>query len=41
MTEAWEQIKAHPKVTVTIDSYEWGWVFFRKEQRKQHFTLRM
>lgn len=41
MTEAWEEIKAHPRVTVSIDSFFWGIVFFRKEQAKEHFTLRL
>jgi predicted O-methyltransferase YrrM len=41
MTEAWNQIKEHPKVTVSIDIFYWGIVFFRKEQQKQHFTIRM
>lgn len=41
MKSAWEQIKAHPKVTVTIDSFHWGMVFFRKEQAKEHFTIRL
>jgi len=41
MTEAWAIIKQHPKVTVTIDIFFWGLVFFRKEQAKQHFTIRM
>lgn len=40
MTEAWETIKLHPKVTVTIDTFFWGFVFFRKEQEKEHFTIR-
>jgi len=40
MTEAWEQIKQHPKVKVTIDTFFWGLVFFRKEQRKEHFKIR-
>ncbi len=40
MEEAWEVIKQHPKVRVTIDSFQWGFVFFRKEQVKQHFILR-
>lgn len=40
MEEAWEIIKNHPQVTVTIDSFQWGFVFFRKEQEKQHFILR-
>ncbi|XMO86589.1 class I SAM-dependent methyltransferase [Algibacter sp. AS12] len=41
MTEAWEIIKNHPKVTVTIDTFFWGFVFFRKEQVKEHFTIRI
>lgn len=40
MNEAWGEIKNHPKVKVTIDVYFWGIVFFRKEQVKQHFTIR-
>ncbi|MDU8885500.1 class I SAM-dependent methyltransferase [Yeosuana sp. MJ-SS3] len=41
MTEAWQDIKQHPKVTITIDTFFWGFVFFRKEQAKEHFTIRM
>ncbi|MGB5420295.1 O-methyltransferase [Algibacter sp.] len=41
MTEAWNIIKAHPKVTVTIDTFFWGFVFFRSEQVKEHFTIRV
>ncbi|WP_370479330.1 O-methyltransferase [Tamlana flava] len=41
MTEAWETIKKHPKVTVTVDTFFWGFVFFRKEQVKEHFTIRV
>lgn len=40
MEEAWEEIKAHPAVTVTVDLFFAGLVFFRKEQEKQHFVLR-
>jgi predicted O-methyltransferase YrrM len=40
MEQAWETIKANPKVTVTIDTFQWGFVFFRKEQEKQHFVIR-
>jgi len=40
MTEAWEIIKEHPKVTVTIDTFFWGFVFFRNEQEKEHFKIR-
>jgi predicted O-methyltransferase YrrM len=41
MNEAWETIKNHPKVTVTIDTFFWGFVFFRKEQVKEHFIVRL
>ncbi len=40
MEEAWRRIKAHPRVTVTVDLYTMGLVFLRSEQRKEHFTLR-
>jgi predicted O-methyltransferase YrrM len=41
MEEAWESIKNHPKVTVSIDTFQWGLVFFRYEQPKQHFVIRV
>lgn len=41
MTEAWQEIIKHPKVTVSIDTFQWGLIFFRKEQRKQHFSIRL
>jgi len=40
MEEAWGIIKKHPKVSVTIDTFQWGLVFFRKEQPKEHFIIR-
>jgi len=40
MKQAWELIKEHPEVTVTIDLFQWGMVFFRKEQKKEHFKIR-
>lgn len=40
MEEAWEAIKAHPRVTVTIDIYDMGLAFLRQEQAPEHFTLR-
>ena len=39
MEEAWEIIKKHPKVSVTIDTFQWGIVFFRTEQMKEHFII--
>ena len=41
MSAAWEIIKNHPKVTVTIDTFQWGIVFFRREQPKEHFVIRI
>ena len=40
MEEAWEIIKKHPKVTVTVDTFQWGLVFFRTEQVKEDFMVR-
>lgn len=41
MTAAWKDIAAHHKVTVSIDTFYWGLVFFRKEQEKESFTIRL
>ncbi|RDI57611.1 O-methyltransferase [Flavobacterium glaciei] len=41
MEDAWEIIKKHPKVTVTIDTFQWGIIFFRREQPKEHFIIRI
>ncbi|MFA9191187.1 class I SAM-dependent methyltransferase [Flavobacterium sp. FZUC8N2.13] len=41
MEAAWKIIKEHPKVTVTIDTFQWGLVFFRQEQPKEHFIIRI
>ncbi|HEX7366887.1 MAG TPA: class I SAM-dependent methyltransferase, partial [Pelobium sp.] len=40
MAEAWEHIKAHPDVTVTIDLFWIGLVFFRAGQAKQDFKIK-
>ncbi|RMA57954.1 O-methyltransferase [Ulvibacter antarcticus] len=41
MTKAWKEIIELPKVTVSIDTFYWGLVFFRSEQPKQHFNIRL
>lgn len=41
MEAAWEAIKQHSKVTVTIDTFHWGLVFFRREQAKENFIVRV
>ncbi len=40
MEHAWNQIKAHPKVHVSIDLFQIGIVFFRKELSKEHYIIR-
>lgn len=41
MTEAWQEIINHPKVTTSIDVYQYGICFFRKEKlSKENFVLR-
>lgn len=40
MEQAWEIIKKHPQVTLTIDLFQIGLVFFREMPEKQHFVLR-
>lgn len=40
MEEAWEEVKAHSSVTLTIDLFFIGLVFLRKEQKeKEHFVI--
>jgi len=41
MKEAWNEIKAHPKVTVTIDLFWIGLVFFKPGQVKEDFLVRV
>ena len=40
MMQAWTDIKNNERVTLTIDLFFMGIVFFRKEQAKQHFLIR-
>ncbi len=40
MEEAWDLICSHSMVSVSIDLYDVGLVFFRKESTKQHFILK-
>ncbi|MBC7862422.1 MAG: class I SAM-dependent methyltransferase [Bacteroidia bacterium] len=41
MESAWRKIKDHPQVTLTIDLFQFGLVFFRKEiLEREHFVLR-
>ena len=40
MKEAWQEIKAHPQVTATVDLFWIGLVYFRKGQVKEDFVIR-
>ena len=40
MEEAWKEIREHPQVTITVDLFFMGIVFFRKELAKQNFVIR-
>ena len=37
----WESVVASSKFNVTIDTYSFGLAFIRKEQVKEHFTIRV
>lgn len=41
MARAWQEIKQHPQVRVTLDLFFIGLVFFRTGQAKEHFRLRV
>jgi predicted O-methyltransferase YrrM len=41
MKDAWNEIKAHPKVTVTIDLFWIGLVFFKPRQAKEDFLIKI
>lgn len=38
--EAWEEVKVHDQVTVTVDLFWIGLVYFRKGQAKEHFKIK-
>ena len=40
MEEAWDEIKKHPQVTVTVDLFWIGVVYFKKDQAKEHFKIK-
>lgn len=41
MKETWQELIERKEVTLSIDCYKWGILFFRKKQDKQHFILRL
>lgn len=41
MNKAWKEIIAHPEVTLSVDLYHIGLIFFRTNAPKQHFKLKI
>lgn len=39
MNQAWKTICQHPKVTLTVDVFQFGIVFFHPQTEKQHITI--
>ena len=37
----WNKAILHPRITISIDAYVLGLIFIRKEQVKEHFTIRL
>lgn len=40
MEEAWQELCAHDAVTISVDLFYMGLLFFRKGQAREHFTLK-
>jgi predicted O-methyltransferase YrrM len=40
MTEAWDYICKHPSVTLSVDIFAMGLIFFKKELSKEHFIVK-
>jgi predicted O-methyltransferase YrrM len=40
MQNAWKKIKQHPQVTLTIDLFWIGLIFFKTDRKKEHFKVR-
>jgi predicted O-methyltransferase YrrM len=41
MEKAWETIRQHPQVTISIDIFEMGILFFNTSLTQQHFVLKV
>lgn len=41
MTKAWKQLQLHERVTASIDTFYWGFLFLRKEQLQQAFNVKL
>ncbi len=41
MKTAWNRLKKHPQVRQSIDTFHYGFLFFRKEQHPEDFVIRV
>ena len=41
MTRAWNLLTTHPQVTASINTYQWGILFLRPEQKQQAFHINL
>lgn len=41
MTEAWKKLIKHPEITASINTFQWGILFLRKQQRQQAFYINL
>ncbi|PQJ14097.1 hypothetical protein BST93_12680 [Nonlabens tegetincola] len=39
MNSAWKTLQKHPRVTASIDTFKWGFIWTRPEQRQQSFHI--
>jgi hypothetical protein len=39
--KCWNWLKSQSEISVSIDTFYWGLLFFRTEQPKEHFTIRL
>lgn len=40
MEQAWDRIRSHESVRVSLDFFSSGWLLFRKELSREHFRMR-
>ena len=40
MTNAWQEIYMHPKVSISIDLFSIGIVFFNPDLKKEHYIVK-
>lgn len=41
MTQAWKKLIVNPQVTASVNTFQWGILFLRKQQRQQSFYVKL